>query len=512
MKNKKGAIFLAAIIMSSSMSTTAEAFSLSSLNPFNAIKGPADNDPFKIKDLWNENEEKGEDLFFQKIVEEAVEAGKKDFSDNFYKELASIIWNDKEKDSLLKILEIEKLWNKSISSKYPFYLDEWIRIFNEIEEDIKEEKNIENKTEDKVEKSQEDKNETIKEKEKEKEKEVSSKNEKESKIDYVKIGDNYFKETVNVVDGKTKINREKISKQEAEKNGFKEDSLISSHERQEKPIVIEVDTEGKEEKSSNVQIQNQKTIFFTLNGNDGYPQFEDTGVPSLDHDKLAYADIKDAIKIISKKTGKRTFDNSISFMFIIDNKLVILDKPAGEEIRAMDIQVLERLSNNPYLNEDGTYNISYVNIYDLNELLINTSVRFRIQDTRDSATLNLVDYIERGGTFNLFVNGEEVRLQRPPIIENSRMLFPIREIAVKLGAEVHWNEQSREATIIGNGSTMIFKEGDNGVLINGEKEDLGVSIKIDEERMFAPVRYIVEKLGANMKWDARKFEVHIDKE
>ncbi len=80
----------------------------------------------------------------KKATEEAIKSGKNDFSDPFYKDLASIIWNNSD-DPIVKIIKIEKIWNENISEKYPFYLEKWLIKYNEddsmniiIEEEIKE--------------------------------------------------------------------------------------------------------------------------------------------------------------------------------------------------------------------------------------------------------------------------------------------------------------------------------------------------------------------------------------
>jgi len=47
----------------------------------------------------------------------------------------------------------------------------------------------------------------------------------------------------------------------------------------------------------------------------------------------------------------------------------------------------------------------------------------------------------------LFVNGQEIKSDVPPQIINGRTMVPVRWVAEALGAEVEWNEESRNVLI-----------------------------------------------------------------
>lgn len=56
------------------------------------------------------------------------------------------------------------------------------------------------------------------------------------------------------------------------------------------------------------------------------------------------------------------------------------------------------------------------------------------------------------------MNNEEVTLDSPAFIENDRTYTPLRFIAEKLGADVDWNGETQEVTIT---KQITEKEGTN---------------------------------------------------
>jgi len=81
-----------------------------------------------------------------------------------------------------------------------------------------------------------------------------------------------------------------------------------------------------------------------------------------------------------------------------------------------------------------------------------------------------------------------------PVIRNDRTLLPVRFIADVLGAEVVWNEDTREVTLLPPGRSLTFAIGQ---MVPG----MDVPAQIIQERTFVPLRFISEFFGAEVLWD-----------
>jgi len=89
------------------------------------------------------------------------------------------------------------------------------------------------------------------------------------------------------------------------------------------------------------------------------------------------------------------------------------------------------------------------------------------------------------------VNGKGIVNDVAPIIHNSRTMVPLRFVAETLGAQVDWNGETSTVTVTVDGVTMAMT-------IDKTIEGFDVAPIIYQERTMVPIRYIAEKLGANV--------------
>lgn len=110
---------------------------------------------------------------------------------------------------------------------------------------------------------------------------------------------------------------------------------------------------------------------------------------------------------------------------------------------------------------------------------------------------------------NVYVNNEKVEFDVPPIIENGRILVPLRGVFEKLGAVVDWNKNISEVVIKDNNNEIEMISGKNKVMVNGEIMTIDVPTRMINSRTFAPLRFITENLGHAVKWDQDANSVYI---
>ncbi len=114
------------------------------------------------------------------------------------------------------------------------------------------------------------------------------------------------------------------------------------------------------------------------------------------------------------------------------------------------------------------------------------------------------------------LNGDSLKFDAKPFIENDRTLVPMRKIFEAVGATVVWDDSTRTAVAsrVKNGEeTYVAIQADSvKAFINSEEKILDVPAKIVDDRTFVPLRFVIEALGEKVEWDAESYTVNITME
>jgi len=100
---------------------------------------------------------------------------------------------------------------------------------------------------------------------------------------------------------------------------------------------------------------------------------------------------------------------------------------------------------------------------------------------------------------NVTVDGSNLDLQPPPIIQAGRVFVPLRGIFERLGASVVYDNGTINAT--GNGRAISLQIGSTQATINGQPQTLDVAPFIVGASTFVPLRFVSEALGASVDWN-----------
>ena len=99
------------------------------------------------------------------------------------------------------------------------------------------------------------------------------------------------------------------------------------------------------------------------------------------------------------------------------------------------------------------------------------------------------------------LNHTPLAFDTPPVIENGRVLVPMRGILESLGYSVHWQEQNKTVSAIKGDMTISLPLDSQTVQINNEPVTIDVPAKLHNSRTFVPLRFLAEYCGANVIWD-----------
>jgi hypothetical protein len=105
--------------------------------------------------------------------------------------------------------------------------------------------------------------------------------------------------------------------------------------------------------------------------------------------------------------------------------------------------------------------------------------------------------------------GRDLAMDVPPQMVGGRVLVPMRALFESLGATVNWDPALRKVTGKREGRTIILTAGSNRASVRGNAMTLDVPATVIGGRVFVPLRFISEVLGAAVNWDAGARTVRI---
>ena len=103
------------------------------------------------------------------------------------------------------------------------------------------------------------------------------------------------------------------------------------------------------------------------------------------------------------------------------------------------------------------------------------------------------------------MNGQSVTMDAAPYIDsNSRMMVPIRYAANAMGvtdANIQWNGYTQTGTISGAMGVVQVKVGSTSLVTSNGTITMDTVAVNRDGRIYVPVRYIANALGASVSWD-----------
>lgn len=110
----------------------------------------------------------------------------------------------------------------------------------------------------------------------------------------------------------------------------------------------------------------------------------------------------------------------------------------------------------------------------------------------------------------LWVNGNYVNPDVPPVIENERTLVPVRFVSENLGLNVEWIQETQTAIISDDINRFEFRLGSTEVIKDGIiTATLDVPAKAINGRTMIPIRAVSELFGQTISWDQENQTVAI---
>ena len=101
----------------------------------------------------------------------------------------------------------------------------------------------------------------------------------------------------------------------------------------------------------------------------------------------------------------------------------------------------------------------------------------------------------------VLINQTAVEFDVEPVLEDGRVLVPLRKIFETLNAYVTWDGPTKSATAVKGENTIVIAVDNKKMLKNGQEIILDVAAKIVGSRLLVPIRAVSEGLGCDVSWD-----------
>lgn len=102
-----------------------------------------------------------------------------------------------------------------------------------------------------------------------------------------------------------------------------------------------------------------------------------------------------------------------------------------------------------------------------------------------------------------------IKMDVNAFIKDSRTFLPVRFVSEALGADVKWNNETRQVAITLNNKNIIMTINSKTVLVNGKQVEIEVAPFIENERTYLPLRHVSELLDTEISWFGMERKIEI---
>ena len=110
-----------------------------------------------------------------------------------------------------------------------------------------------------------------------------------------------------------------------------------------------------------------------------------------------------------------------------------------------------------------------------------------------------------GFKVKVYVNGRQVRFpDEQPYLDSStdRVYMPVRFVSEALGADVEWLQEQQNILINKEKTMILMHSGSRDVYVDGQSYTLDAPLRMVNGRNMIPLRFVSETLGAAVEWSA----------
>lgn len=195
-----------------------------------------------------------------------------------------------------------------------------------------------------------------------------------------------------------------------------------------------------------------------------------------------------------------------------DSRFIKIDEK-GKKYNALNALDTFRLKDGSYLHIFGgnadlmATEQAMMALVSYERLLAQKNSFFKMEDLVGSPTSQGASY-----RYKVLLNGNYLTFSQPPINISGRILVPMRGIFEALGAKVDWDGRLRLVTGTFHERIIRLTVGESVAKVDGSEVKLEVPAVIENGSTLVPLRFISESLKAQVNWDPKTNTAIIIKE
>lgn len=108
---------------------------------------------------------------------------------------------------------------------------------------------------------------------------------------------------------------------------------------------------------------------------------------------------------------------------------------------------------------------------------------------------------------SILSDGSNFKFDTPPVIKGNRTLIPVRAITEGFGADVSWDQETKQVTITKDQTTIVLTLGSNVALVDDNEVQLNTDANTINNRTYVPMRFIMETFNKKVTYDDGTIEV-----
>ena len=141
---------------------------------------------------------------------------------------------------------------------------------------------------------------------------------------------------------------------------------------------------------------------------------------------------------------------------------------------------------------------------------VNAAENSYIERDRAELTNSGTITYDDGDEVLVVVKGEYIDFDVPPVIEDNRVLVPMRNIFTALGAEVYWQQDVQTVIAVRGDVVIAMQLGQNYLFKNNEKIEIPTASIARDGRTLVPIRAVSEALDAEVSYNGNTKTVVIN--
>lgn len=139
-----------------------------------------------------------------------------------------------------------------------------------------------------------------------------------------------------------------------------------------------------------------------------------------------------------------------------------------------------------------------------------TTIQTLNSATSDSVSSgDFIKIMSLNKNIEIYVDNTKLTPDVSPYLENNRTFVPIRFVTEALKTNIEWDGSKATAIIKSGNQTISLPVGSKTAYVNGSAYHLDAAIKLHQDRVFVPLRFVSEVLKSRVEWNQANYSVSI---